>query len=92
MIPHFIDNPLIDFGEIVNLTRRPHFIPPQEDPLWLIFFVRVWVKPRAIVRLEGLLKLGEKKHSDLIGNETRGLPTYSIVPQPTMILCIPNQH
>jgi hypothetical protein len=35
------------------------------------------------MRLEGLGKF--KKSSDLIGNRTRYLPAYSIVPQPTTL-------
>jgi hypothetical protein len=45
---------------------------------------RGWVDPRARVRLE---RLGElKKTNDLIGNRTRDLPAFSIVPQPTTLL------
>jgi hypothetical protein len=45
--------------------------------------VRGWVDHRVIVRLEGLGKL---KHSnDLIGNRTRYLPAFNIVPQPIML-------
>jgi hypothetical protein len=44
--------------------------------------LRGWVDTRAIVRLEGLRKF--KKKSDLIGRR-RGLPDFSIVPQPTAL-------
>jgi hypothetical protein len=37
-LPHFLDNRLTDDGEVVSLTRRPHFTP-QEDS-WYSFLLR----------------------------------------------------
>jgi hypothetical protein len=42
----------------------------------------------AIVRLEGLGKL-KKKFSDLIGTKTHGLPTCSILSEPTTLPSAP---
>jgi hypothetical protein len=44
-------------------------------------YIRGWVDPRVIVRLEGLGQL--KKSNDHFGNRTRDLPACSIVPQQT---------
>jgi hypothetical protein len=77
-IPHFLDNRLSDGGEVVSLTRRPPFpLFPKNIPGTHLCSK---ASPRAIVRLEGVLKL--KKASDLIGTRTRDLPTCSIVPEP----------
>jgi hypothetical protein len=46
--------------------------------------------PGAIVQLEGLGQL--KKSNDLHGNWWCDLLAYSIVPQPTMLTCAPNQE
>jgi hypothetical protein len=54
--PHFLDNRLTDGGEAVRLTSRPH-LTPQDNPL--CSFVRGWVTPNVIARLEGLGKLKE---------------------------------
>jgi hypothetical protein len=34
-VPHFLDNRLADGGEVVNLTRRPLYIPQEES--WYSF-------------------------------------------------------
>jgi hypothetical protein len=51
----------------------------------VLISVRGSVDSRAIVRLEGLVKLKKKIH--LIGTRTRELPAYDIVP-PHFILCL----
>jgi hypothetical protein len=59
---------------------RPLPPPPQRRFLVLIP-VRVWVDPRAIMRLEELDQF--KKSNVLIGNRTRDLAACRIMPQPT---------
>jgi hypothetical protein len=49
----------------------------------VLIFGRGWVKPRAIVQLEGLDQL--KKSNDLIGKQTHNLLACTIVPQPTTL-------
>jgi hypothetical protein len=53
---HFLDSWLTDGGEVLSLTRRPAVLYSPGRFLVLIS-VRCWVKPRAIVRLEGLGQL-----------------------------------
>jgi hypothetical protein len=60
-------------------SGRP--LPPGR--FLIIISVSGWVKPKTIVRLEGLGEL--KKSNDLIGTRTRILPTCSIVPHPTTL-------
>jgi hypothetical protein len=50
-LPYFLDNRLTDGGKVVSLTRRPPFTPQWR--FLVLFSVRGWVDPRAIVRLEG---------------------------------------
>jgi hypothetical protein len=50
-LPHFLDNRLIDGGEVISLTRRQPFIPGR---FLVLISVRGWVDPRPIARLEGL--------------------------------------
>jgi hypothetical protein len=60
-------------GEVVSLKDRP---PPPAGRFLVLIFIRGWMDPRAVVRLEGLGQL--KKLNDLIGNRTRELPACSI--------------
>jgi hypothetical protein len=57
-----------------------HSLPPRRFLVHI--FVRGWVEPRAIVRLEGLGKL---KRSTSSGTRTSDLPACSILPQPSTL-------
>jgi hypothetical protein len=50
-IPHFLNNLIIDGGEVVTFAHRSLFTP------WYSFILLA-VKPRATMQLEGLGKLG----------------------------------
>jgi hypothetical protein len=78
-LSHFLDSRLTGGGDVVSLTRRPHFTP-QED-FWYSFLLQVESTPRAIAPPEELRQL---KNPD-IGNRIRDLPACSIVPQPTTL-------
>jgi hypothetical protein len=56
------DNRLTNGDKVVSLTRRPPFTPPGR--LLVLIFVKGWVDPRAIVRLEGLGKFKNPPHWD----------------------------
>jgi hypothetical protein len=77
-LPHF---PTIGSQMAVRVSALCAGLPLPPGRFLILISVRGWVDPRIIVRLEGLRKL--KKSNDLIGNQTRDLPTCSIVPQPT---------
>jgi hypothetical protein len=51
MIPHFLDNQLIDGGEVVSLMYQQCFTPQK---LLVFIYVKDGVNPRAIGWLEGL--------------------------------------
>jgi hypothetical protein len=54
-----LDNRFSDGGKAVSLTPRTRFIHPTHFPEWFLVLISVkrWVKPWAMVRLEGLGKL-----------------------------------
>jgi hypothetical protein len=54
-LSHFLHSRVTDGGEVVNLTRQQPFTPPGR--FVILIFVRGWVDPRAIMRLQGLGQL-----------------------------------
>jgi hypothetical protein len=48
-LPHFLDNRLTDGGEVINLTRLPPALNPEEV-LWYSFVLVAESTPRAIVQ------------------------------------------
>jgi hypothetical protein len=78
--PTFLDNRLIDGGEVVSLKRQLRSNPRKLTGTR--FYIRGWVNLRAIARLE---RIGTLKNNDLIGNRTRNLPACSILPQRTKL-------
>jgi hypothetical protein len=68
-IPHYRDGRLIDVGEVISLTFRPRYNPPEIST----------GKPQGVVRLEGLCDL--QIFNKLFGIRTHDLRTCSIVPQ-----------
>jgi hypothetical protein len=44
-IPHFLDNWLIDAGEIVSLRHRPPFTPPPQEDSWYSFLLEAQSTP-----------------------------------------------
>jgi hypothetical protein len=54
-IPNFLDNPLTDGDDFVNLTRRLHF--KTQKNILILISVRGSLNLNAIVWLEGLDKL-----------------------------------
>jgi hypothetical protein len=67
-----------------SALRALNALPP--GTFLVLFYVRSWVNPRVIVRLEALGKL--KQCNDFIGNWTHNLPACSIVPQPSCRMCL----
>jgi hypothetical protein len=75
-IPHFVDNRLTDGREVVSVTRRPLFTFQK----YLLIFIRDWVNPVAMMKLEGLGKL-EKTHY---------LRARNVAPQPSTLPSVQN--
>jgi hypothetical protein len=66
--------------------HRPPFTPQEES--WYSLLLEAESDTKAMVLLEGLGKLEEKK-IHLTGTRTHDLPACSIVSQPTMLQCAP---
>jgi hypothetical protein len=79
-IPHFIDSRVTDGGDVVNLTRRQPFTPRKIPGTNLCQRPNTPKGHNAAGRIRSI-----EKSSDLIGYQTRYLPTCSIVPQPTTL-------
>jgi hypothetical protein len=77
-LPHFLTNELTDGGEIVSLTRRPHFTFRKIPSTHFCYRLS---RPQDCSSAERKLK----NSSDLIGNGTRDLSACSIVPQPSTL-------
>jgi hypothetical protein len=82
-IPRFVDSLLKVGFEVVSVIRCPLFTFPLPKYFRLYIFARGRVNSCAIARLEGLCKL--KKFSDLIGNRSRDVLDFIIMPQPTTL-------
>jgi hypothetical protein len=74
-VPHSLENRLTNGGEVVSLTRRPHFTPQEQSS----YIFRV--SPRVILRLNGLVNL-RKKNRDFIVIRSRDSSICNIAPKP----------
>lgn len=74
-IPHSLDSRLTDVGDI-SLTHLSALVSRNIN---ILIYVRGWIYPRAIVRLELLGEL--ETFNDAIGTRTRDLPFCSVEPQ-----------
>jgi hypothetical protein len=79
-LPHFLDNRLIDGGEAVSLTHRPPFIYRKIPDTHFCYRLGRLHGHRADGRIMSI-----EKSNDHIGNRTRNLPAYIIVPQQTTL-------
>jgi hypothetical protein len=78
-LPHFLDSPLTDGGE-VSLRRRPPFTPRKIPGTHFCQRLSRTQGHSTAARIRPI-----EKSNDLIGNRTRDLPACSIVPQPNTL-------
>jgi hypothetical protein len=80
MLPHFLENRLIDGDEVVSFTRPPPFTPKKIPGTHFCY---------RLSRPQGHSVAGKigsiEQFSDLIGNRTRDLVACSIVSEPTTL-------
>jgi hypothetical protein len=77
------DSRLTDGGKRVSLKRR------SQENFWYSFLSETELTPRSYAA--GMIKLIEK-FNDLIGNRTRDLPAFSIVPRLTALPRAPHSY
>jgi hypothetical protein len=79
-LPHFLDNQLTDYGEVVSLTRLPP-ITPRKIPG--THFCQRLSQPQGHTAARWIRSI--EKSNGLIRNRIRDLPACSIAPQPTTL-------
>jgi hypothetical protein len=84
MLLLFLDNRLIDGGEVVKLMRRPPFTHRKIPGTHFCYRLSRPQGQNATGRIRSI-----KKSNDLIGNRTREFPARSTVPQQTTLLRSP---